>query len=458
MRKIRTDRNLLQAELAKRLDISASYLSQLENDDRPLTAKLAERLARLFPIDWQDFATDKTEDLANALREAVSDPAYGQPFATDSLAKLAEQQPEFARRFVELHERFQQANQRLEMVDEAFSADNSTGSRLPWEEVRDWFHFADNYIDPLDRSAERLAQTFRSNGGRISLHALQGHLADQHGVGVVLRQSESLRAYDLDTQTLVVDSEQSATGIRFQLAYQIAAMTLGETIEGIVTDADLRSATARELLKVGLANYAAGAVLMPYEEFRRAAREVRHDVDRLANQFQTSFEQTCHRLSTLQRQGSRGVPVFFCRVDMAGNITKRHSATRLQFARFGGACPLWIVHEAVAIPDRILVQLAETPDGIRYVSMAKGIVKPSGRFDRMPRRYALALGFEVQHASEFIYADTIDPQSNVGVTPIGVSCRICPRADCEQRAFPPSDQEIRIDPANRGIVPYRLQT
>ena len=103
---------------------------------------------------------------------------------------------------------------------------------------------------------------------------------------------------------------------------------------------------------------------------------MRHDIDRLRKRFGTSFEQTCHRLSTLQRPGARGIPFFFCRVDMAGNVTKRHSATRLQFARFGGACPLWVVHEAVAIPDRILVQLAETPDGVRYVSMAKGLVKP----------------------------------------------------------------------------------
>ena len=142
--------------------------------------------------------------------------------------------------------------------------------------------------------------------------------------------------------------------------------------------------------------------------FRTAAREVRHDIDRLRQRFGVSFEQACHRLSTLQRPGAAGIPFFFCRVDMAGNITKRHSATRLQFARFGGACPLWIVHEAVAIPDRILVQLAETPDGVRYVSMAKGLVKPSGSFTRPPRRYAVALGCEVEHAADFIYADGLD--------------------------------------------------
>ena len=195
---------------------------------------------------------------------------------------------------------------------------------------------------------------------------------------------------------------------------------------------------------------------MPYRRFRSAARAVRHDIDRLAQQFGVSFEQACHRLSTLQRDDARGVPFFFCRVDMAGNITKRHSATRLQFARFGGACPLWIVHEAVAIPDRILVQLAETPDGVRYVSMAKGLVKPSGSYDRAPRRYAVALGCEAEHASEFIYADGLDLTADRAATRIGISCRICPRADCDQRAFPPSDRAISVDPDQRGVVPYRV--
>jgi predicted transcriptional regulator len=141
---------------------------------------------------------------------------------------------------------------------------------------------------------------------------------------------------------------------------------------------------------------------------------------------------------------------------MAGNITKRHSATRLQFARFGGACPLWIVHEAAAIPDRILVQLAETPDGVRYVSIAKGLVKTAGRFDRNPRRYAVALGCEARHASDFIYADGIDLGTARSVTPIGVSCRICPRPDCEQRAYPPSDRSIAVNLSRRGVVPYEI--
>ncbi|HET8613502.1 MAG TPA: short-chain fatty acyl-CoA regulator family protein, partial [Sphingomonas sp.] len=201
----------------------------------------------------------------------------------------------------------------------------------------------------------------------------------------------------------------------------------------------------------------AGAILMPYAAFRAEARRVRHDIDRLRHRFGVSFEQACHRLSTLQRPGARGLPFFFCRVDMAGNITKRHSATRLQFARFGGACPLWIVHEAAAIPDRILVQLAEMPEGARYVSIAKGLVKESGSFARSPRRYAVALGCEVSEARDFIYADGFDLARPGAATPIGVSCRICPREDCDQRAFPPSGRAIRVDPDRREVVPYRFE-
>jgi XRE family transcriptional regulator, fatty acid utilization regulator len=457
LRQLRKTRGLQQIDLAKALEISSSYLSQLEHDDRPLTPNLAGRLATLFPVDWQDFAADETEHIAHALREAVGDPVFGDPMPPDKLAKLAEQQPEFARRFIDLHEIYRRTSQRLEVVDEALSVDNSIGARLPWEEVRDWFHIANNYVDLLDKSAEQLAQSMFDELDHVSGVAMRKHLENSYGIRVVLEQSETLRHFDDDKRVLCINAGQPSSGIRFQLAYHLVTCSLSEAIEEIAGSAQLRTGTARELLMVGLANYAAGAFLMPYERFRKVAREFRHDIDRISLIFRTSFEQTCHRLSTLQRETSHGLPVFFCRVDMAGNITKRHSATQLQFARYGGACPLWIVHEAVAIPDRILVQLAEMPDGVRYISMAKGLVKTSGRFDTHPRRYAVALGCEAKHSGDFIYADSIGTGPGADTTPIGVSCRICPRVNCDQRAYPPSDQAISIDHFNRRVVPYELE-
>lgn len=456
LRRIREAKGLQQIEMAEKLSISSSYLSQLEHNDRPLTPKLAEQLAQLFPIDWQEFESDDTEQISVALREAIMDPHFDGEITADELTRLAEQHPAIARRFIKLHELYRRTSQRLAIIDDAISSDNSSGARLPWEEVRDWFHLCNNYVDRLDRAAETLSNALVDEHNHLTGSAMRQHLLATHGIAVILTRSDRVRKFDVRSKTLTIAAGQQASGIRFQLAYQIAVMTLGDTLSEVAEGADLRSHAARKLLKVGLANYAAGALLMPYEHFRQAARAERHDVDRLTLLYRASFEQICHRLSTLQRAGSRGVPVFFCRVDMAGNITKRHSATRLQFARFGGACPLWIVHEAVAIPDRVQVQLAETPDGVRYVSMAKGIIKTSGGFDRNPRRFAVALGCEVEHASEFVYADGMDLNSRGAATEIGSSCRICPRANCAQRAYPPSDQEIDVDLFERGIVPYSI--
>lgn len=455
LRDLRQTRTLKQADMAARLGISVSYLSQLESDDRPLTPALLEALARDFPLDWHDFEEDAATRRFAALREAAADPLFHQPLSAEQLARIAEQQPAIADQFVQLHAAYRNAGQRLQIVDEAIGADQSGGSRLPWEEVRDWFHNAGNYVDLLDRAAETLGDKLRGPQITPAREALELYLRNGLSISLVYASNARLREFDAEMGHLIIDPSQPLESQRFQLAHQVAALALGQDIRTIVEAAGLRTTAARRLLSVGLANYAAGAILMPYERFREEARSVRHDIDRLRQLFGVSFEQACHRLSTLQRIGARGIPFFFCRVDMAGNITKRHSATRLQFARFGGACPLWIVHEAVAIPDRILVQLAETPDGVRYVSMAKGLVKPSGRYDRAPRRYAVALGCEVDHAREFIYADGLDLTGRAA-TPIGVSCRICPRNDCDQRAFPPSDRDIVVDPDKRDVVPYRL--
>jgi XRE family transcriptional regulator, fatty acid utilization regulator len=456
LKALRANRGLRQSEMAEKLGISVSYLSQIEHDDRPLTPALLETLARNFPLDWQEFEEDAATRRFAALREAAADPLFANPLPADQLARIAEQQPALADQFIALHQAYTQIGQRLQFVDEALYADNANGSRLPWEEVRDWFHNAGNYVDAIDKAAEAMGDTLRGPLLTPDVAALEHYLKTRLSISLFYTHTAGLRDFDSATGQLVIDQSQSVESRRFQLAHQLAAVALRDEISAVVDTAKLCSIASRQLLSVGLANYAAGAILMPYAQFRDEARGVRHDIDRLCQQFHVSFEQACHRLSTLQRPNARGVPFFFCRVDMAGNITKRHSATRLQFARFGGACPLWIVHEAVAIPDRILVQLAETPDGVRYISMAKGLVKPSGSYARAPRRYAVALGCEIDHASEFIYADGLDLASDRAAAKIGVSCRLCPRPDCDQRAFPPSDRGIVVDPNRRGAVPYRI--
>ncbi len=195
---------------------------------------------------------------------------------------------------------------------------------------------------------------------------------------------------------------------------------------------------------------------MPYESFQETARNSRHDLEVLSGHFGASIEQVAHRLSTLQRPGAKGIPFFFVRVDQAGTITKRHSATKLQFARFGGACPLWNVHRAFELPGQFLRQLAETPDGVRYISLARDVSKPAGRFGAPIRRYAIALGCEVRHARDLVYMDGLDLAREGAFEPIGISCRICERKSCHQRAVPPLERHLSVDPDQRDVLPYTV--
>ena len=274
-----------------------------------------------------------------------------------------------------------------------------------------------------------------------------------------MRDSEdekTIRHFDPGKKILWLSSRATTSTRRFQAMLQIALLTQHDLIEATLDLARFQTDTARDIAKIGLANYFAGASLMPYARFSEAARASRHDLERLSRQFGASLEQVAHRLSTLQRPGNKGVPFFFVRVDQAGTITKRHSATRLQFARYGGACPLWNVHRAFETPGQFLRQLAETPDGVRYLCLAREVSTGGGSFRAPVRRFAIALGCEVSHASEVVYSDGLDLTDAAAFEPIGISCRICERRNCHQRSVPPLESHLSVDPDRREILPYEV--
>ncbi len=56
---------------------------------------------------------------------------------------------------------------------------------------------------------------------------------------------------------------------------------------------------------------------------------------------------------------------------------------------------------------------------------------------------AVGLGCDMAHARELVYADAV--RLDQPPVPIGVTCRLCDRTDCEQRAFPPLQTPLRVD-------------
>ena len=461
LRRLREQHALSQAALAAVLEVSPSYLNQIENNQRPLTVPVLLRIAKAFDVDLAGLVEDDDARLVADLREAASDPAFGGgPVGLAELRNVAAASPELAKRMLSLYQSYRHLQERLQALADNLPSGGETEAqpKFPYEAVRDFFYYCNNYFGPLDEAAERLyaAEGFRP--GDIQA-GLADYLRRRHDVRVHLAEEDDpkvMRHFDAASRTLSLSALLAGPSRSFHLAHQVALLDCGDIIEDIVAAAHLPSEDARSICRVGLANYFAGALVMPYGAFAAEARLVRHDVEVLQSRFGASFEQVCHRLSTLQRPGARGVPFYFVRVDMAGNITKRHSATRFHFTRFGGACPLWNVHEAFAQPAKILVQLARMPDGVSYICLARTVTKPGGAYLRPARRFAIGLGCETAHAADVVYAAGLDLASEQAAVPIGVNCRVCERDDCQQRAFPPIGSRITVDESNRRFVPYRF--
>ena len=459
VRELRQENKATQAQFADRIGISISYLNQIENNQRPVSAAVLLSLAEKFKIDLSGLAAGESDRLMSALSEALTDPIFAGHTPTLQEVKLvAQNAPAIAHALIAAHQAFRHNSEQLASIDDTLGRGPGLTENTPYEEVRDFFHFMDNYIHALDLKAEALAGRL-GIGDTDSYAVLSGHLERAHGVRVTRagRDDDLIRSFERKTRVLVLNPYLPSATRDFQLAMQIAQLEAASEADAIAGNAAFRTTEAYEICRIGLFNYFAGALLLPYGAFMGAAREVRHDLELLSVRFGASLEQVCHRLSTLQRPGQKGIPIFFARIDRAGNITKRHSAAKLQFARFGAACPLWNAHQAFETPGRIIRQLAETPDGVRYLCLSTQITKGGRGFRQPQQHYALALGCEVSYADSFVYADDMDLGNRAAFDPIGISCRICERTNCAARAMPPLKGRLVIDHDRRAVLPYQLK-
>lgn len=358
-----------------------------------------------------------------------------------------------------MHRRLRGATDQLERVSaDIDSPAHDSATAMPYEDVRDFFYDHRNHIPELDAAAEELfaRRGFTLGGLDLQLTRL---LREEHDIAVVIRtddpdQPGPKRTFDPDARILTLARRLSAGQRAFQLATQLAFLTRADTINAVIAQADSLAAQSRGLLRVGLANYFAGALILPYTAFHEAAEALRYDIDLLSTKFEVGFETVCHRLSTLQRPGKRGVPFLFVRTDRAGNISKRQSATAFHFSRVGGSCPLWVVHEAFATPGRIRTQIAQMPDGRRYLWLARTTDESTPGYLSPKRDFAIGLGCDLTYAHKLVYSHGLPIDDPSTAVPIGPGCKVCERTNCAQRAFPQLGRPIRVDENSALNIPY----
>ncbi|TSE31669.1 short-chain fatty acyl-CoA regulator family protein [Tepidimonas charontis] len=453
LRRLRSERGWTQVAMARALGLSPSYLNQLEKNQRPLTVPVLLRISRVLGVDVQQLSDDEQARLVAATQLALAEAP--EPVSLPEVRELVERLPTVARAIVALGRQKQVQHQQLEALTLRLGDDRVSETGIaPFEKVRDFFYAHRNHFDALDRAAEHWAALAASTSDRVPWLVQQ---LQQLGVHVVLHTEDAQhkRRFDAASRTLWLSATLAPAQQAFQLATQWALLAFGNLIDEAIDDAALRAdPAALRLARIGLANYFAGAWLLPYRAFLHEAHAQRHDIDVLAQRFGVGFETVCHRLSTLQRADSPGVPFFFIRVDRAGNISKRQSATHFHFSRTGGTCPLWCVYDAFERPGRIVRQLARMPDGRTYFWIARTVTRGPAGFGLPRQTFAVGLGCDWQHAAQLVYARDLNLQTPEVVVPIGMGCKVCERPACPQRAFPYVGKPLDIDENVSRFAPY----
>ena len=463
VRRVRREQGLTQAQMADALGISASYLNLIENNHRAVTVPVLLKLAQVYNVDLRGFAEDEEARLVGELFEVFGDSLLHEHEVKDTdLTEIATRAPAASRAILALYKAYRGLREDAQALAERLSGDGGSAGvetgAPPSEDVSDFIQERGNHFPALEEAAEGLWRDPRLEEGGDLYRGLVDHLAQVHAVDVEIVPADvnlsAVRRYRPATRQLLLSEILPTSSRKFHLAYQIGLLSCGKIFDRIVAGTKLSTTESQSLCRVALANYFAGAVLMPYTPFLEAARDLRYDIELLEHRFGASFEQVCHRLTALQRPGAKGVPFHMLRVDVAGNVSKRFSASCMRIARFGGGCPLWAAHMAFLTSGRIRAQLSRMPDGKTYFCIARTVTKGGGGHHLPPSNYAVELGCEIAYARELVYAEGISIEHDGATVPVGVGCRMCERMTCRQRAFPPLHHRLDVDVNVRGLSAY----
>lgn len=459
LKRMRREMGLTQTRMAEDLGVSPSYLNLLERNQRPVTAQVLLRLAEAYDLDLKSLAADPESAGATGLSEVFSDQMFrdlGVP--RHELAEVADNAPGVSEAIVRLYRAYldQRRLTDLGAIGRPEEGAGSASMVTPSDWVRDFIQAQKNYFAELEDIAEEMLVELAPEPQGF-MAAARDRLASRHGIQVRVVPldvlPESVRRFDHHRRRLFLSEVLTGSGRSFSMAYQLAVLEHGPLLDVLADRAGPPDRPTRNLLKVSLANYLAAALMMPYAAFHDAAERTAYDIELVRARFGVSYEQACHRLTTLSRPGARGVPFFMLRVDSAGNISKRFAGATFPFSRFGGTCPRWNIHSSFRTPGRIVTQVVETPDGQRYFTVSRTVSRIATPYAGDDSELAVGLGCELKFAERLVYSRGIDLREPA-VTAIGPACRICERPACPQRAAEPINRTLTVDDFTKSISPY----
>lgn len=413
IRERRLDLGLRQADLAKALGISPSYLNLIEHNRRRIAGTLLQAAGRVLDVDPTLLTQGAARSVLDQLRAAAAN-AEQQP-EVDRTDELAARYPGWANVLASQQARIGALETRIQELTDRMTHDPELATSL---------HGVISAVTSIRSTAAILTSEEKLDDDWLSRFHKNIHDDALRLAG----SSDALVRY------LDAPSDQNVSLSPFDEANQFLALTdfhLAEVetgdvpLETIAQNANL-SPFATQVLRPHLADYRRVATRMPLVALRRELTEAQIAPDRLAKTFNVPLEDVLLRLATLPADA--GLPAMgFARCDGSGVVTVQKQIDGFSLSHNGLACPLWPLFTAIGQPDRPVRQ---------------AVVLPGQRQDRF-LCYAIAGqttgGFSMPplvNASMLVIAADRDEADQDDVLPLGTTCRICPRDACPARREP----------------------
>lgn len=402
----RLDQGLRQADLAKAVGVSPSYLNLIEHNKRRIAGTLLVDIAQALDVTPAQLSEGAERVVLDQMLAAAA--SLDIPAETDKIDELAARYPGWAKviagqvrdrealwtRVQELTDRMTHdpaLSTALHQVISAVTSIRSTASILTSDEAldADWLgRFHRNIHD----DARRLADSSQS-----LIRFLDAPEAQQDGALSPFAEAE--RAIDLS-----LNKNNNLQDVGDVLSLSLAA---------------------QELMKIFTTKAQALEHILPMATFAPAAANAHYDVERLSQDFDTPLVDVMRQIAAIPH--SDGAPLIgLVECDASGAITYLKRASGFDIARGGLACPLWPLFTALGQPGRPVRRDVIMPDGaarpMRCIAFAEQ--KNAVGFDMPP----------VMRSTMLVLTEPTDPEPSP--LPLGPSCRICPRSGCAARREP----------------------
>lgn len=411
----RIARGMRQADLAKAVGISASYLNLIEHNKRRIAGKVLSDIARALDVPTDQLSQGVNASLLDRMHSAATNLSD-----TVELARaedLAVRFPGWAALIAAQAQQLTALHDRVQILNDRMTYDPELAASL---------HQVITAV-----TAVRSAASILVSGEKVDADWQARFHRNIYDDSVRLAASSEALIRYLDTpdlagpqQSAPVDAVEAALAA---MDYHVAALERGANTDAaqIAVDMVPNEGPAQNLMANFLQTYLADALAMPLMSFSKAATSAAYDPVALSHQFGVGVDAVLRRLSSLPPSAGHP-PMGLAVADASGAMLFRKPVGGFALPRAGAGCPLWPLFTAFGRPNQPIRAEVALPDAAAQRFLCYAIATPVGAagFDAPP----------VLHATMLVIPE---PAQGAGVPiPAGVTCRICPRAGCAARREP----------------------